>query len=47
MKKRRLGRTNLVVNEIGVGCWAIGGAFINLGLAGGWDNIRKKMRQKV
>lgn len=41
MKKRRLGRTNLLVNEIGVGCWAIGGPFVNLGLAGGWDNISR------
>lgn len=37
MKKRRLGRTNLQVNEIGVGCWAIGGPFVNLGISGGWD----------
>lgn len=39
MKQRRLGRTGLVVSEIGVGCWAIGGPFVNLGLAAGWDGV--------
>jgi methylglyoxal reductase len=37
MKRRILGRTNLTVGQIGVGCWAIGGPFENLGLAAGWD----------
>ena len=37
MQKVRLGRTNLHVGRVGVGCWAIGGPFINLGLAAGWD----------
>lgn len=42
MNKRRLGRTNLSATEIGAGCWAIGGSFINLGLAGGWDNVNEE-----
>ncbi len=37
MDKVRLGRTNLHVGEIGIGCWAIGGPFNNMELAGGWD----------
>lgn len=42
METVRLGRTNLQVGEIGVGCWAIGGPFVNLGLAGGWDSADDK-----
>lgn len=40
MKKRRLGRTALMAGEIGIGCWPIGGPFVNLGLAGGWDGVK-------
>jgi aryl-alcohol dehydrogenase-like predicted oxidoreductase len=39
MRRRRLGRTGLLASEIGVGCWAIGGPFVNLGLGAGWDGI--------
>ena len=39
MNKRRLGRTNLMVGEIGVGCWPIGGPTMNLDMGAGWDNI--------
>jgi len=46
MKKRRLGRTELLVNEIGVGCWAIGGPFTNLGISGGWDGINFESAKK-
>lgn len=42
MQKRRLGRTNLVVGEIGVGCWPIGGSTLNLGMSAGWDGINGK-----
>ena len=42
MKKRMLGKTGLKVTEIGVGCWAIGGPFINLGISGGWGNVSTK-----
>lgn len=27
---------------MGAGCWSIGGPFSNLGLAGGWDNVKEK-----
>lgn len=39
MKQRRLGRTGLLVSEIGVGGWPIGGALVNLGLGAGWDGV--------
>jgi len=39
MQRRRLGRTNLVVGEIGVGCWAIGGLTVNLGTSCGWGGV--------
>lgn len=34
---RRLGRTNVTVPAIGVGCWAIGGPDFNLGMPMGWS----------
>ncbi len=46
MKSRRLGRTDLMVSEIGVGCWAIGGSFTNLGLGAGWDGVTKDEPKK-
>lgn len=46
MKKRRLGRTNMMVGEIGIGCWAIGGSAINLGMAAGWDGIKDDEAKK-
>ncbi len=39
MKRRRLGKTGLMVGEIGAGCWTIGGPFANLGFGGGWDGV--------
>ncbi len=32
-----LGKTGLEAGEIGVGCWPIGGPFVNLGISGGWS----------
>lgn len=34
---RTLGRSGIEVSEIGIGCWAIGGAAFNLGLPMGWS----------
>jgi len=42
LKKRILGKTNLRVTEIGVGCWAIGGTAHNLGMGAGWDGVNNK-----
>ncbi len=39
IKKRRLGRTNINVSEIGIGCWTIGGPTLNLDMGAGWDNF--------
>lgn len=39
MNLRILGRTGLTVSEIGAGCWAIGGPFVNLGVDGGWSDV--------
>ena len=36
---RRLGRSGIEVGEIGLGCWAIGGPDINLGLPMGWGSV--------
>jgi aryl-alcohol dehydrogenase-like predicted oxidoreductase len=41
-----LGRTGLKVSRLGAGCWGIGGPFINLGIAGGWDNADEKEAKK-
>lgn len=42
MRKVILGRTGLEVSRLGAGCWGIGGPFSNLGLAGGWDNVKDR-----
>lgn len=42
MNKIILGKTNLIVSEVGAGCWAIGGPFTNLGVDGGWSNVPEK-----
>ncbi|NOZ82070.1 MAG: hypothetical protein GXO63_02880 [Candidatus Micrarchaeota archaeon] len=42
MKYIRLGRTGLKASRLGAGCWGIGGPFLNLGLAGGWDGVKEK-----
>ncbi len=42
MKKIILGKTGLKVSRLGAGGWGIGGPFSNLGLAGGWDNVKEK-----
>ena len=36
MFKRRLGRSNLEVSALGMGCWAMGGPWTIDGLPGGW-----------
>lgn len=42
MNKITLGKTNLSVAEVGAGCWAIGGPFINLGVDGGWSDVSER-----
>ena len=37
MEKRRLGSTGIEVTDIGMGCWAIGGASFRGGVASGWS----------
>lgn len=39
MMKKTLGRTNIQVSPLGLGCWAIGGAFTLDGLADGWGEV--------
>lgn len=46
MNNIRLGKTNLQVTNIGVGCWTIGGTFSNLGLAGGWSGVDENDARK-
>lgn len=42
MQRRKLGATGLEVFPLGVGCWAIGGEGINLGLPMGWSTADDK-----
>src|SRR5262245_27981110 len=37
--QRTLGRSNLEVNPLGLGCWAIGGPWYWLDGQGGWSDI--------
>ena len=39
MFKRRLGRSNLEVSAMGLGCWAIGGAWTFEGEPAGWGQV--------
>lgn len=42
MLRRKLGRTNLSVGQIGVGCWPIGGPLCNSGIPAGWDGTNER-----
>ncbi len=37
--KRLLGRSNIEVSAVGMGCWAIGGRWTFLGSPAGWGQI--------
>ncbi len=39
MNKRVLGRSNIEVSPLGMGCWAIGGVWQFLGLQAGWGEV--------
>jgi aryl-alcohol dehydrogenase-like predicted oxidoreductase len=39
MEKRRLGRSNLSVSAMGLGCWAIGGPWTYQGAPAGWGQV--------
>lgn len=39
MENRRLGRSNLEVSPLGMGCWAIGGPWQFLDIQGGWGEV--------
>ncbi len=39
MEKRRLGRSNLEVSPLGMGCWAIGGVWKFLDIQAGWGEV--------
>jgi aryl-alcohol dehydrogenase-like predicted oxidoreductase len=40
--RRLLGRTNIEISALGMGCWAIGGPFLADGLPDGWGNVDDK-----
>lgn len=42
MKTRLLGKSGIVVSEIGIGCWAIGGTDWNLNMPMGWGGYDNK-----
>jgi aryl-alcohol dehydrogenase-like predicted oxidoreductase len=42
VQHRRLGSSGLQVSALGVGCWAIGGPAVNLGLPMGWSTADDK-----
>ena len=39
MEKRRLGRSDLAISPMGLGCWAIGGPWTYLGKPAGWGKV--------
>jgi aryl-alcohol dehydrogenase-like predicted oxidoreductase len=36
---RKLGRSEIQVSPLGLGCWAIGGPFLMFGVPDGWGEI--------
>ena len=40
--KRMLGRSQISVSPLGLGCWAIGGKFTLDGLADGWGEVNER-----
>jgi methylglyoxal reductase len=41
LQPRRLGARGIEVSPLGIGCWAIGGEGMNLGLPMGWSTARE------
>ena len=39
MQKRKLGKSDLAVSPLGLGCWAIGGPFTMFGQQDGWGHV--------